>query len=285
MGLSSKFQNISLIFVFVLLFTSCDFINPDEKIPSYIKIDTFLLQGSSSSQGPYNHSITDAWINVNGDFIGVFELPALAPVLHTGNSDIIIKPGIKNNGIAASRITYPFYTNYTIDTALDAEGILLINPVVAYKEETIFDWEENFEDIGISIDTSITSNVGIGDSIVNGSHVARVVLNDSDDIFRAQTVDYYNFPTAGSPLYLEMDYKINNSFIVGLYINNSNQFLEQPVIYLNPTDKWKKIYIDLTYFSSMNNSASLYYVFFKANKTDSTDRSVILFDNLRLLHF
>ena len=284
MPLFIKTQSVSLLLI-VLLLSSCDFINPEETIPSYIKIDTFLLQAGSSSQGPYNHSITDAWINVDGDFIGVFELPALAPVLHSGFSELIIKPGIKNNGIAASRISYPFYTNYSIDTVLDEKGIVLINPVVAYKEETVFDWIENFEDVGISIDTSITSNVGIGDSIVNGSHVAKVVLLDSSDVFRAQTVNYYNFPAAGSPLYLEMDYKTNNSLVVGLYINNSNQYLEQPVISINPSEQWKKIYIDFTYFSSMNNSATLYYLFFKANKTDSIDRSVILFDNLKLLHF
>lgn len=275
------------LYLIILLFalSACDYINPEETIPTYIKIESFSLQTTISSQGPNNHNITDAWVSVNGDFIGLFELPALIPILDAGVSEVFIKPGIKNNGIAASRVNYPFYTNYKIDTILVEKEIITLNPIVSYAEETIFDWNENFEDAGISIDTSITSNIGIGDSIVNGSKVAKIILLDSTDIFRSQTIDSYSFPTAGQPLYFEMDYKTNNSFVVGLYINTAGQYVEQPIITINPKEAWNKIYLDLTYFSSMNSTADNYFVFIKAIKTDSITRSVILFDNLKLVHF
>ena len=276
---------IVLLISFILLFNSCDIINKEEQIPSYISVNEFILQTIPSLQGPANHKITDVWITVNGHFIGVFELPAKFPVLAEGDVSIFMKAGIKNNGIAASRENYPFYEPVLIDTVLMAGENLLLTPVTKYREETVFDWFENFEDPGISIDTVNMSMAGINDTISGGSNAALVRMTNSKYVFRAETISKYNFPQDNTSLYFEMDYKSNNPFIVGLMITTLGQISENPIIAINPVDEWNKIYIDLTYLSATYNFSDNYSLYLSATKTDSLSNGIMMFDNLKLVHF
>jgi len=50
-------------------------INPAEPIPSYIHIDKIDLTTDYSSQGTSSNKITDAWIYVDNELIGAFEMP------------------------------------------------------------------------------------------------------------------------------------------------------------------------------------------------------------------
>ena len=70
--------------------------------PAYIKINDIELNNSSTDK------ITDAWVYIENQLQGVYELPAKFPVLETGVKEIRIKAGIKNNGISSSRVFYPF---------------------------------------------------------------------------------------------------------------------------------------------------------------------------------
>ena len=277
------------IFIFcfaVLGFSSCEIINPEEEIPAYIEIDTFLFSTSSYAQGASTHKITDAWINVNGEFIGLYELPCKIPVIGNGPATFQIKPGIKNNGIAASRVHYPFYTIYELDTALAPLSQIKITPQCTYYESTKFDWIENFEDPGISIDTNFTSLVSINDTTINGSHAAKIVMHDSLNFFHAETTETFDLPGGNVPtLYLEMDYYCNNSFTVGIQLRSSTSITYQPVIFLNPQEKLNKIYIDFTYFSQTSLDIDGYKVYFEGARNDTITRSVIVFDNLKLVRF
>ena len=54
-------------------------------------------------------NITDAWVTMDGINLGVFELPAQIPILDEGEHNFRISPGIKENGMSATRMIYPFY--------------------------------------------------------------------------------------------------------------------------------------------------------------------------------
>ena len=265
--------------------SSCDFINREEGIPAFIAVDTMKLSTITYTEGPNNHSINDVWISVNGDFIGVFELPAEIPVLHEGSSNIFINAGIKNNGIAASRVRYPFYSNVQIDTVLTPANTLVLSPTVSYLSETIFDWYENFQDPGISIDTTSLSDVAITNVNSNGSQVASILLEGDLVDFQARSVNTYEFPEPSTSLYLEMDYICDHEFVVGLFIYESGSTTNQAVMQIHPIEYWNKIYIDLTYISTINYAADNYSVYFAASKEDTTERASIMLDNIKLLHF
>ena len=93
------------------------------EIPAYIEIERFYYNNQDENQKPYTqnyHStkITDAWVTMDGQFLGAFELPCKIPILyednHSDSHAFDIYPGIKVNGIAATRLKYPFYQKFEI---------------------------------------------------------------------------------------------------------------------------------------------------------------------------
>ena len=81
-----------------------------EGIPSYIQINEIVLEDESVTS-----NITDAWVYIDEQLQGVYELPANFPVLAEGKHKLRIKAGIKDNGIASTRVIYPLYSSFIID--------------------------------------------------------------------------------------------------------------------------------------------------------------------------
>ena len=67
----------SLISLFALIFmSSCELYNPAEPTPAYIHIDKFILNTAYLTEGSNSHKITDAWVYIDDQLLGCFELPA-----------------------------------------------------------------------------------------------------------------------------------------------------------------------------------------------------------------
>jgi hypothetical protein len=103
--------------ILLILNFSCQIIDRPEKAPSFIKIDDFQFSISNNNQGTSSEKITDAWIYVNGNLEGAYELPVTIPLHYEGVKDLSIYPGIKRNGISADRKKYPFYRQF--DTTIN----------------------------------------------------------------------------------------------------------------------------------------------------------------------
>ncbi|HEY0262319.1 MAG TPA: hypothetical protein VGB95_04790, partial [Chitinophagales bacterium] len=116
--LLSKSKYAVFLPFFAVLLDGCSM--PNNGIPVYIQIDSMSVQTNQSTQGSASSKITDAWLYVNGEQIGVFELPAKIPVLKSGDLRVSISAGIKDNGIANTRAAYPFYADDTF-TIVDAQ--------------------------------------------------------------------------------------------------------------------------------------------------------------------
>ena len=121
----------------IVTFTSCsDKISAE--VPSYIEINSFDYEGNHNETPPYSqnyHSvnITDAWITMDGEVIGNFEIPCKIPILSDGNHTFYISPGIKKSGQTASRIIYPYYVKDTIETTLIRDESIQLEPTTYYK--------------------------------------------------------------------------------------------------------------------------------------------------------
>jgi hypothetical protein len=63
------------------------------------------------------------------------------------------------------------------------------------------------------------------------------------------------------------------------------QTKQQPVLVINKSEAWNKIYINLTPTISMNYDASQFRVFFSARKEAGGAEADIYIDNIKLLHF
>ena len=101
----------AIFFVFSVLlassYSSCDLINPDEQIPSFLRIDSISM-ATGNGEGNPDHNIVDAWVYENEKLLGIFELPAVIPILVDGEANIRIRGGIKLNGQVGTRIPYLF---------------------------------------------------------------------------------------------------------------------------------------------------------------------------------
>jgi len=265
----------------ILLFISCQKEDLDS-VPSYIKINNIELKDNITS------NITDAWVYINGQLQGVYELPAKFPILEKGNTNIKIYAGIKNNGISSDRIIYPFYSADTINEVLTVNSTTEIFPVVNLKE--------NIDGIEYDdFDPNYSFNYDSGFQVVNdedGNNYGSLSLSDSDSIsiteinYKDFPLIFDNVPQQGSPTYLELDYKSNTSFLVGMYINSPNSpTLEKGLLWINPKEEWNKIYIDLTQTVSEAIGAENFSIFIKMERDDNLDQNKIDIDNIRIIHY
>ena len=81
--------------VALLIISACQKEETPNTIPAYLKIDTITLDENNTTT-----NITDAWVYINDQLQGVYELPATFPVLKNDTQTLRIKAGIKLNGIA-----------------------------------------------------------------------------------------------------------------------------------------------------------------------------------------
>ena len=83
---------------------------------------------------------------------------------------------------------------------------------------------------------------------------------------------------------MELNYKTNHEFIVGLYANSYANIISQDILIINKTDKWKKIYINLTQTVSRYATANDYTLYLRAVKLDEVAEPKILVDNVKVLY-
>lgn len=284
---------LSSLILLSTLISSCDSKDNEDLVPSYLHIERLDLS-TTFSQGTASSSITDAWVYIDGTLIGCFELPATIPLLYEGKQNVIVRPGIKINGIANTRSIYPFYSDFKDQIVLVKDSVVnWTKNTVTYKLNTLFPWQENFELSGISLDTTSKSTVGITktfDSELifpenNNSYSGMVIMDQDSSVFEAVTAEKFEFPSSGNSVFLEMNYKINHNLVVGVFYVASGLQVQRPLIILNKTDAWKKVYINLTVPKYDTPSATDFQIFFGAEKEDGTEDAVFLLDNIKLVHF
>jgi hypothetical protein len=289
-------KNIFTLFIIVTLslLAGCSKTTIDE-IPSYIAIDTTSIN-VASLQGTASQKISDTWVYADNELIGAFEVPAQFPVLKNGSSELSIFAGIRLNGINETRAPYPFYEKITRTVNLEREKITDLGHLkFSYVVGTKFAWQEDFEQANLSIDstarsevnlvrTRMTSELAAAFPFEMNEWAAKIVIPDDSLVFECASHDSYKLPTTGTSVFLEMNYKSNNSFTVGLIVNGSVTS-QKSVLVINPSETWNKIYINLTPSVSASSGATSFKVFLSAMKNTNVPKAEIYFDNFKLLHF
>lgn len=274
----------------VALLPACEVINPDEGIPAYIHIDTIYLKTTLLTEGSPSHKITDAWVYVDDQLIGAYELPATVPVLYSGSHKITINAGIKMNGIAATRIPYPFYAPSIVTKDLFPDSIITINPTVKYLSTTVFEWIEDFESSGFTLDTTSSSDSTIirvnGADVFEGTYSGLFALrNPPHLLFECKTISPFHLPKSGSAVFLELNYKCNNHFAIGIFEKEGGIETQVPqTIQINPSEKWNKIYVNLTNEVSLFPNATENKIYFGVIPDPGNPLPKVYVDNIKLLH-
>ena len=276
--------------------TSCNKMEGDQTVPSYLKIDSVFIETYYPVEGSSSHKITDVWVYVDDQQMGVFELPALFPILKSGKHRLEIRPGIKLNGISSTRVPYPFYEpiiydnfNFIPDSVLNMGAIR-----TKYYDNIEFTWLEDFEGPSISIiesessDTTIerTQPVNSPEAFLSdhSSYSGEIVLTSDKPTFWGYSFNAFDLPRDSKPVALEIDFKTNNSLVVGVLSSLPGEYKWDDLVYLNHTDSWNKIYINIGPTTSRYPKAYDFKIYFRAGRESGVTQSEIFIDNIKLIH-
>ena len=231
--------------------------------------------------------ITDVWVQTNTSNLGAYELPANFPVVQASPVTFLVSAGIWQSGQSTVRVIYPFYDvdTFTINATPGAK--YTHHPKFTYLPAALFTFPvEDFEfnDDYDSIMVKISNAADSLNIIYYGSYCGRITttLTDTDRISIQKNA--YSLP-AGQEVWLEMDYKCDVPFWVGLIGNfNGANSTTMQVLFVLPKPYWNKEYIKLSSLVG-NIRADSYQLYFEAlTPTGGTAGSVYL-DNIKIVHF
>ena len=279
----------------VLLLSACVKNNPD---PSWLEVNEWTLQANptlNGEDGELTHSLTDAWVYIDDQLIGVFEVPFKIPVLKEGTVNVRIYPTIRVNGISATKMRNEHMVPFEITGELVKNQTWSIAPVTHYKDNVNF-WTEDFEDINIKLtDDPNTSSAHLtlaNDSLqwFNGNYYGKVLLSATDSIWVAYTnQDQQLSIPKNKQAMLEIDYCNSVPFTNYLLFVNSSGTNENPMVTMNKSSlnalRWKKIYILLSEVITAGPNNTNYVQAFRAFYDSSIETNLLLIDNIKVVYF
>ena len=273
------------LFLSTILFC-CKKEQVNEGIPSYISIPFLGLSTEELDEGSSSHLITDAWVYFNNDLQGIYPIPCTFPVLLQGKQNISIKAGIKNNGISATRVKYPFYDYFKDTINLIQDSIIIIDTSVKYVENTNF-LIEDFENSGTIFEPTSNSDTSyflISDTSMEENSLG-AYLSLTQHTFEIATGEIDTLPRTGVPVYIELNYNCNTAFSVGVFANYPQTVTTMIPITINPKEDWNKIYIDLTSTIASTQNANSHKIFISMTRdVISTEIAELYIDNFKLVY-
>jgi len=282
----------AIVLTGALFIGSCDL--EKEPIPAYLHIKPFTIT-TNSNEGTKEHKITDAWVSVvkTGDFLGVYELPATLPIIADGNIDLIIAPGILENGIRVTPDMYPMMTEYEVSVDFAPNEIDTIQPSTTYDSRVKFHYQEDFDGSN-TLNEVIDSTIMVYTSLISDSLVAfegssvKFVLDEDNPKMEVATETFMELETVSeqNPTFLEMHYK--NEGILQVALLGYEDLNSKPTLTyffaLNPQSDWNKIYINLTdQLIAHGSQIKNFRVLFGAQLPDGETTSTYLIDNLKVV--
>ena len=280
-----------VVIAFALWLTSCNIINPDEEIPSVLHLSPFTFQ-IEPGQGSGDNKVTEVWVYANGNNLGAFSPPVDVHFFEEGLVNFVLRPGIRNNGIADDAIIYPMFEGYSFDYTASPGSELDVQPVTRYKTNTVFSLISDFELINDFVDnrdTNLTSTfVRSQVDVYEGAYSGQMTVTpDGRYAEVTHTIAIGDLPVnASRPTYLEMRYKNEVDFYVGilgldLNGNNYSKFFFRA----NPSTSWKMIYLNLTDYILESGLPAYKIVFSTVYPSTSTlPQYNIFLDNIKVVH-
>lgn len=293
----------ALLLGLLTFISSCD--NDPAIVPAYLHIDEVRVDADYNTFGTSSSKITCVWVNVDGTYQGVYELPATIPLPFEGTHRVEIEPGINLNGIQSLRNIYDFYESYEEELNLTPNGDVWFNasadsvPTITYaglNHHTIT-VVEDFENVGTGFERADRADTGftkINDpSLIfpatglneTNNNSGMVVMPGRDFLFEAVSVnEYTDLPKGGANVYLEMNYKTTSVVTLGVYRRIPGQVDQVPVVSLFPSPEWNKIYMNLVTEVSAIPNAEGFRLFVGSLNTEGAEVDSLFFDNLKLVY-
>lgn len=291
-------QKISLLGLLFLLL-ACNKEEQKSIVPAYLRIDKMNVDASFNTEGTESEKITTVvvFINDNNVPLGTYELPIDFPIAESGPTKIRIEAGMNLNGQKAFRTLYPFYTAYEETINLVPEQTHYLNasvdsmPVCSYnanRYEELFVIDD-FEGAGLGLEISPSSDTNIFKiDLTEGAFQFKNEPTTSGKIvlkpgaaFEATSTDEYDY-VIKSDYYVELNYKSEIVFQVGVSMDTGNEIIKAPVVGINPNSEWNKIYINL--ITELGGTVPQTYKVFVRGLNNTSSTKELLIDNLKLIY-
>ena len=281
-----KYFIYTFLFVSLAFFQACD---TDENIPTFIEVNSVSLT-TTDLEGANTHNISDVWVFVDGQGIGVWPLPARIPTFPTnGEVEIQFFAGVRVDGISDKARIYPFYAPVIVNEDLLAGETYEYDLTFEYFDITKFDFIEGFESRNIfSEDNDGDPNTFMVRSQLDartGDYCGYIKLVDTADLIEVTT--QFAYPTddiLGGGIYLEMDYRADIPIIVG-YIADGQFRVEDINNVIIEKDDWNKIYLDLSQVLGSTDIETYRIKIASGLVGSGLSEGNIYLDNIKLLHF
>lgn len=307
-----KLRYLFLAGLLVIAVASCTKFKGDQEIPAYMCIKPWTLITNYDNEGADTEAITDAWIYVDGNVHGCFEIrpkendtSVTVPILTKGKHTVTLYPGIKMNGIASTRIQYPFYRPFVIENYEFTPGKTdTVYPSTTYysvdEGQVKFKLMEDFESLAMKFSKADDSDTTIyrvswdeskphydplawTGNIDKSKYSGKVTLCDTIDYFCILSERMNDLPKMGNYILLELDYRCDVEFEVGLYALTQNGYENFELVWVRPSSEWKKIYINLGPTVTDNQTATWWKLFI-AGSTVNGETANFYFDNIKVVY-
>jgi len=273
------------VFLIVVLVTSC---KKYQSAPEAFFLKPGKIQvAPKANQGSNHHKITDLWVYTDGFFKGVYPIDNVIPVVSNGKKvRVNVFAGIKNNGISDTRLSWLFYDQIEFDTLVEAGKTIERDFTFNYNNTCTFKWLENFDNQGQSLiksSNSAASTVSLqlisGSESIDGKFL-ELTIKSGGNYAQIETYNSYELPLGNSNVYLELNYKCNNPFAIGLIGDNTQV---KDVFTFNVQNNWNKAYIQLASIVNSTPVSNSYKICFYMAKTQAEEPRLLL-DNLKLVY-
>ncbi len=290
--MKSKHYRFSELLIIMSMITlgSCSLFESDEISPTTIQLQPFEFN-VTPGQGTAMNRITEVWVYANNKFLGAFTPPVNIYYLESGPTTFNFKPGIRNNGILVDAITYPIFSDYSINLEAAPGAVFEVNPNTAYRPEATFSLNVDFEfnnPFTDNHDTVAASNVLRSSvDVFEGDYAGQITMSEEASFIEVgHDLPLLNLPKDGTPIYLEMRYKSEIEMSIGLLGTNLGGESFTNFFYLvNPKDEWNMLYIDLTELIQASDLPSYKILFRSLYPNNPTKEEYNIFlDNIKVVH-
>lgn len=273
----------------------CSLMDPEQDIPTYLIVpDWEFVPGED--QGTASTNITDLWVYSATDVVGVFPLPAIVPILpqDVNGAPVTLLAGIRENGISNSRAPYPFYTAVDQEVLGGPGARDTLQPEATLVDDVRLIRIEDFEN------SNVFGNIGGGsgllrldleDAVFEGEYAGRIEVDTDAPLNRVRTVEQEFDLTSGVPAFLELDYRCDQSFALGLYGFRDGIETKHLALVVNPTEElggeieWNKLYVDLAASITAQGVADHFEVYVECILEAGRESGSVGLDNLRILTY
>jgi len=110
-------------------------------------------------------------------------------------------------------------------------------------------------------------------------------LASNEDRFECRTNAGFNLPAGGAPVMLEFTYRCNHPFVIGAFSRESSGSFQIPILVLNASENWNRIYLSLTDIASSNPNFIDHDIFFGFIREEGFEGEInVYLDNIKLMH-